>query len=184
MEHLPKNAKKVFEGIRSDIYHWQQELFDGNKAIFEKIHRLPTVTIIAVVEGQIVVQNEEQPGKAPFIAVPGGIRDRGEEALAAAQRELLEETGLVSDDWVEWKNLGSRGYLHWENHFFIARNCRKVADQKLDAGEKISGRRAALDEFLKLADDDTFRNRDLSIHMYRMRLDPKLKEQFKNLLKI
>jgi len=38
------------------------------------------------------------------LALPGGYLERGEEPLAAAQRELLEETGYQSSNWL---SLGS-----------------------------------------------------------------------------
>lgn len=34
-----------------------------------------------------------------LIEVPAGGFERGEDGLAVAKRELLEETGYVSDDW-------------------------------------------------------------------------------------
>ncbi len=60
--------------------------------------------------------------------VVGGYLEPGEAPLATAQRELLEETGLASD---EWRHLGSfvvdanRGV--GTGHFFLARGARSVA---------------------------------------------------------
>ncbi|MFT7583998.1 MAG: ADP-ribose pyrophosphatase [Cellvibrionaceae bacterium] len=59
----------------------------------------------------------------------GGYIDPGEEPLAAAKRELMEETGLTSD---EWAPLGS--FIIDANRrasqatFFVATNCRQVAE--------------------------------------------------------
>ncbi len=47
---LPKNAECVFEGITFSIYQWEQKLFDGETAIFEKAKRNNTIDVIAITE--------------------------------------------------------------------------------------------------------------------------------------
>ncbi|MFZ2187813.1 MAG: NUDIX hydrolase [Candidatus Moraniibacteriota bacterium] len=182
MSELPEKAKLVFKGTRCEIYQWEQELFDGSKTTFENIRRYPAATIIAIQDGKIVVQSQEQPHKKPFISLPGGFIEKGEDVLAAAKRELLEETGLKSDDWTEWKVFGSRGFLHWENYFFIARDCKVIGKQNLDAGERIENRLVSFEDFLFLADDEKFRHKDFLAEMYRMRLYSEEKEAFHKLL--
>lgn len=184
MAKLPENSKLVFKGKRCEIYQWEQELFDGSKVIFENIRRRSSVTIIAVRDGGIVIQNQEQPRKKAFISVPGGLVDDGEDILTAAKRELLEETGLESSDWQIWKILGSHGYMDWENHLFIARSCRVAGRQNLDAGEKIENVLVNFENFLLLAEDERFRHKDLLVDLYRMRLYPKEKEKFRKLLSL
>jgi ADP-ribose pyrophosphatase len=63
----------------------------------------------------------------PMLALVGGYIKPGETPLAAAQRELREETGYISD---EWQSLGE--YLVDPNrgvatgHLFLARHARQV----------------------------------------------------------
>ena len=67
----------------------------------------------------------------------GGEDDlSGEDALAAAKRELLEETGYESDEWTHLLTLPSNATIA-DNyaHLYLARNCRKVSEQSLDAME-------------------------------------------------
>ncbi len=67
------------------------------------------------------------------LSIVGGYINEGEEPLAAAQRELLEETGYKSDDWT---SLGS--YLVDPNrgiatgHLFLARQARYVTARDAD----------------------------------------------------
>lgn len=62
--------------------------------------RHPAVFIVAIDESDRVcfVEIDRYATGGPSIEVPAGGTD-GEEPLAAAQRELLEETGLVAREW-------------------------------------------------------------------------------------
>ena len=59
-----------------------------------------------------------------------------EDALEAAKRELLEETGYESDEWRHLLTVPSNATIA-DNyaHLFVARNCRKVAELSLDNTE-------------------------------------------------
>jgi len=65
--------------------------------------------------------------------VVGGYLEPGEEALAAAQRELLEETGYTSDSW---SHLGTfvvdANRFVGQGHFFLARQARPVVEPDHD----------------------------------------------------
>src|SRR3989339_514601 len=96
---IPKNAKKVFKGVIFDVYQWEQEMFDGTKVIFEKAKRiLDNVTIFAVLpDGKILLTEQEQPGKAPFVGAVGGRVEEDEDVLTAAKREPLEENAYIAE---------------------------------------------------------------------------------------
>ena len=75
-----------------------------------------------------------------LLEIPAGAFNDGEtDPLAVARRELLEETGYVSDCW---EYLGptveSSAKLTNFMHIFLARNCRKVALQQLDETEELT----------------------------------------------
>ena len=72
----------------------------------------------------------------------GSESSASEDALKAAKRELLEETGYVSDDWKHLLTVPSNATIA-DNyaHIFAARNCRKSGDQNLDETEFLNVRK-------------------------------------------
>ena len=69
----------------------------------------------------------------------GGADLAADNVLAAAKRELLEETGYVSDEWKPLLRVPSYATLT-DNYAYIfaARNCRRVAGQNLDETEYLN----------------------------------------------
>ena len=74
-----------------------------------------------------------------------------EDALKAARRELLEETGYVSDQWKFLLTVPSNATMA-DNyaHIFAAKNCRKLGAQDLDETEFLHVRRYSEKEIEKL----------------------------------
>ena len=70
-----------------------------------------------------------------------------EDALEAAKRELLEETGYVSDDWKHLLTVPSNATIA-DNYayIFVAGNCRKSGEQNLDETEFLNVRKYSADE--------------------------------------
>lgn len=75
------------------------------------------------------------------LELPAGAVDAGEDIEAAARRELLEETGYASDDWLRLGALAVEPGRHTNfGHVFVARGCRRVAEPEHDAGEDLAVR--------------------------------------------
>lgn len=86
----------------------------------------------------------------------GASHPTWEEAMAAAQRELLEETGYESGEWRHLLTIPSNATIA-DNyaHIFEARNCRKVSGQDLDETEFIDIVKESaetIDEMIKMGD--------------------------------
>src|SRR3989338_5204026 len=91
---MSPNAKRVFKGELFEVWQWEQKLYDGSTAVFEKIRRQATALVIPVVGDKILIQRQEQPHRrSAYLSLAGGRIEDGEEPLLAAQRELLEQTG-------------------------------------------------------------------------------------------
>lgn len=175
------DAKRVFKGILFDVYQWKQKMFDGSEAVFEQLTRPDTVEVIPILEnGKILLVHEEQPGKKAFLSVPGGRMDEGEEPVAAALRELKEETGYVADETELWQAVQPVGKIDWAIYTFIARGCRKVSDVHLDPGERISTQEVSFDEFFKIAREGRLWDH-LTIAAYKAELDSSYKQELRRL---
>src|SRR5260370_35218525 len=75
-------------------------MFDGSTKTFELLKRPDTVQVVVVRGQKILLVDDEQPGRAPRLHLPGGRADDEDESwLATPQRELREETGFACSDW-------------------------------------------------------------------------------------
>ncbi len=128
---------------------------------------------------------QEQPGRKAYPSLPGGRVEHHDTPLHTAQRELLEETGYKASKWIQLDEFyGDQKYFFRES-LFLAQDCRKVATQKLDAGEKIKVTLVDFDEFLQLCRNPLFVAAiPLKFMMYEALLDVKKKEELKKKLKL
>ncbi len=179
---LPKNAKLVFKGIMFDTYQWEVDGYDGSKKVFEKLRRPDTVAIIPVTEdGRIIVLLQEQPHHLPFLGTPGGRVDEGENVLEAAKRELLEETGYEAKEWILFDAVQPVSKIEWVIYTFIAKGCKKVAEQNLDGAEKIELKFVSFEEFIDLAVNDDKFGDEFRIKILEAKLYPEKMDELKKL---
>ena len=151
--NIPDKAKKVFDGVIFDVYQWEQEMFDGTTETFERIHRAPSVECIAIVGDKIITIEQTQPNRDWYPSLPGGRIDEGEEPAKAAARELLEETGYTAESFELYREYKGDSKIHFPEYIFIAKNCKKTAEQNIDGGEKINVKLSTFDEFVNMFRD-------------------------------
>lgn len=173
----PATAKEVFVGEFFHVWQWPQQLYDGSTATFESLSRPDTVTVLATDEhGQIIMTRQSQPGFQDFWSLPGGVIDEGEAVWAAAKRELLEETGFVSDEWYFLFSSQLNSRIDWANYYLVAKNCRLQAALQPDAGEKISVELMGQADFKQLLRSKEFRNTDFALWWWREGEEKKITE--------
>lgn len=181
--NIPEKAKKVFSGIIFDTYQWEQEMFDGTTSTFEMLRRPNTVQIIATMGDKILLAQEEQPGIAVARAVSmfGGRQEPNESPAASAERELLEETGMHSDDWHLWQTFEPFYKIDWTIYIYIARNCTKISEPHLDSGEKIKVLELNFEEFIENILSDKYWGTNLALHVAKLKLNNQL-DELRNLI--
>lgn len=175
--------KKVFQGKTFSILQWEQELYDGSKKIFEKVIRPDATRVLGVLpDKRIMLIWDEQPHRAGVLTPAGGQLDEGEDTATGAIREFLEETGYRSDSVIPWFTSKGMSGSSFTVHFFIAKDCEKIAEPQNSSGEKTEVRLFTFDEFLALGQNETLRDLQLRIMLLEAQLDSKKKEALYKLL--
>jgi len=104
-------------------------------------------------DGQILLVRQYRHVAQSFCwEIPGGGLHPGESPDQAAQRELLEETGYLSDHWVYLADLAPEpNRSSARHHYLLAWDCRLAGAQRLDATEELRVHLIPLDEIEDLA---------------------------------
>lgn len=87
--------------------------------------------IVALTEGDevVLIRSYKHGPRRISLAVPAGYIEANEDPLAAARRELLEETGHEARDWTPLGRFVVDGnYGVATENIFLARNARRIAE--------------------------------------------------------
>ena len=131
-------SEDIFEGTVLHVKRDTVALPNGGTGIRELIRHIGAVCVIPVLEnGDAVMERQYRyPVNRVILEIPAGKLDApDEDRLAAAQRELKEETGYTAEEWID---LGpfhpAPAYSDEYITMYLARKLHR-GEQALDADE-------------------------------------------------
>jgi ADP-ribose pyrophosphatase len=124
---------------------------DGRDGEYHSVVEPPAVVLLPLTpDGDVVVIDEwRQAVGRVNRGLPAGSMEGDEPVLAAARRELAEETGYEAGEFEQLLTVEPlNGVSNAVHHYVLARGCTPAGEQSLDDNESIRVTTTAYDEFL------------------------------------
>ncbi|WP_084554755.1 NUDIX hydrolase [Eubacterium xylanophilum] len=174
-----ENLRELFEASRDEMLAWQEQevthIVNDKWIDFRKAdYRFPDGTIkgpfysytkkdyVVVVatdeEGKLLCVKQFRHGIGQVTTeLPAGGIEKEDDALGAAKRELLEETGYESEEWKQLLKVASQPTLS-DNYAYIfsAENCKHTSEQSLDETEFLGVEKYSVDQVHSLIKEGKF----------------------------
>jgi len=113
---------------------------DGKAATFYVIENPDWVNVIALTQAKeaVLIEQFRHGSEEIILEIPGGMLDENEARETAAKRELLEETGYSSDEFVYLGKSRPNPAINnnWIYHY-AALNCEKTDETAFDEHESV-----------------------------------------------
>jgi ADP-ribose pyrophosphatase len=135
-KELVTNAKvfKYFKYLRESRESTKRGEFDVLECP-NWVNIIPITT-----NGEIILVEQYRHGTDEItFEIPGGVMNRDERPLESAKRELREETGYFSDNWIDLGKVDvNPAFMTNSCHVFLAKDCVLKNEQDLDPLEEIN----------------------------------------------
>ena len=156
LTEVTKESTHPFHGKMLDLYYDTIALPNGETATREYIQHINAVAVVVITEDNklILERQYRYPVKSAILEVPAGKLDEPEEdTLLAAQRELLEETGITADSWtVLGEYVPAPAYCDEKITLYLAKDLHK-GEQHLDEDEFLEIVEVPFEEALEMIRD-------------------------------
>lgn len=98
-----------------------------------------TVMALTKAEQAVMIRQYRHGVQKVILELPGGMIDAADKTpQAAARRELQEETGYMSERWIQVGCVSPNPAIQTNLIYsFLALDCERIGDQQLDATEEI-----------------------------------------------
>lgn len=147
-----KDSQCVFKGVKFDVFQTSKSSRDGQVSKKEFISHKGAVVILPFLNQTdiLLIQNYRFAVNETLFELPAGTLELGEEPLATAKRELIEETGYEAKI-MEPLNFffTSPGISNEKMFAFLAKDLTEVG-QDLDEDEEIEVTKMSFDTALDL----------------------------------
>jgi len=146
------NSYRIFS-TRMDI---GRSPVTGKEHDFYVIEAPTWVNVVAIsADDEILLIKQYRHGiRSVTFEIPGGMVDPGESPLEAARRELLEETGFISNDWVLIGHVHPNPAIQDNRCFtYLASNVEQIGKPTPDGTEDITSFLIPTGEMTRLVSD-------------------------------
>lgn len=143
-------TRYLHPGIRVD----RCELPNGQTVYAQVLEYDDEVMVFALTKKQevVLIRQYRHGLQKSILELPGGSVDKYESPLAAAKRELFEETGYVSETFIEVGHGSPNPAIYTSViHYFLALNVEQIGNQSNDEAEIVELFLIPLDEVINLA---------------------------------
>lgn len=148
-------SRVVYDNPWIQVTQHQVRQPSGTPGIYGEVHMKNVATGVVVMDGDYtwLVGQWRYTLNAYSWEIPEGGAPMGEAPLAAAQRELLEETGLVAEVWEHLLTVHTSNSVTDElGEIYVAREVRKVAEPSPEPSEDLQVKRLLFSEALAMVD--------------------------------
>ncbi|MBQ3223751.1 MAG: NUDIX hydrolase [Clostridia bacterium] len=142
------SAEPLFDGKFLHAQKLTVQLPNGSTAFREVTRHRRAVAIIPIwSDGTVtVVEQFRSPINMQSIEAPAGLVDAGEDLLAAAKRELQEETGITAEEWYYLATVASSPGFSDERVALYAATKLSVGKTHFDEDEFLVSHRISLEK--------------------------------------